>query len=502
MKKLNLIIGIMLSITTGTFSQNVDDALRYSQVFYNGTARFMSMGGAFTALGGDLSVLSQNPAGLGVFRSSEISISPMLFHYKSLTNFNDNNSQDYLYDFTLSQAGVVMNLINKNSETGLINLNFGYSFNRTNNLNQSIVIEGVSENSSLADYWAYISEGYTKSGLGQSNKLFDAFLANQVLVIDTLSGVSDSYGTIYSYWGDSLPSIYGQTIKRIITSDGYTGEHAISIAGNFSNKLFLGLTLGISKISYESKYEHLEATDKDLPSQYTDFVYNYYFSDKGTGYSLKLGAIFKPIEPLRIGLAFHSPTYYRIDEYVHDEITAHKKGNYIPPAINNPTRYSYALTTPFKAIVGVAYQLKKLAVFSAEYEFADYGMAKFSETGDNFDYTGKNDTIKSTLGSVNNFRIGTEVRLGRLYFRGGYSYYGKAFKKGDISDNIDYDSFSAGIGFREQNVYIDFGYSGLINPQKYILYQYGSDPDVVTAMSSMSIHRNMFIVTFGYKFGY
>jgi hypothetical protein len=241
MKKLNLIIGVMLSITTGTFSQNVDDALRYSQVFYNGTARFMSMGGAFTALGGDLSVLSQNPAGLGVFRSSEISISPQLFHYKSLTNFNNNNSQDYLYDFTLSQAGIAINLINKNSETGLINLNFGYSFNRTNNLNQSIVIEGISDNytRSMADYWAYNSEGYTKEGLGQSNKLFDAFLANQVLVIDTLSGVSDSYGTIFSYWGDSLPSIYGQTIKRIITSDGYTGEHAISIAGNFSNKLFL-----------------------------------------------------------------------------------------------------------------------------------------------------------------------------------------------------------------------------------------------------------------------
>lgn len=494
----------MLLTATGSYSQNVDDALRYSQVFYNGTARFMSMSGAFTALGGDLSTLSQNPAGLAVFRSSEISISPQLFNYRSLTSFNNNNSRDYLYNFNLSQAGIALNLINRKTETGLINLNFGYSFNRTNNLNQSIVIEGISNNNtqSMADYWAYMSEGHTKADLASSGKLYDAFLANQVWVIDTLSGISDSYGTIYSDWGDSLPSIYGQTIKRIITSDGYTGEHAISIAGNFSNKLFLGLTLGISKLNYESKYAHLEATDKDLPSKYTDFVYNYYMLDKGTGYSLKLGAIFRPIEPLRIGLAFHSPTYYKIDEYVHDDITAHQTGNYIPTASNYPTRYSYALTTPFRVIVGVAYQLKKLAIFSAEYEFADYGMAKFSETGDNYNYTGKNDTIKSTLGSVHNLRIGTEVRLGKLYLRGGYSYYGKAYKKGDISDNIDYDSFSAGVGFREQNIYIDFGYAGLINPQKYILYQYGTDPGVVTAMSSMTIHRNMFTVTFGYKFGY
>lgn len=216
MKKLNLFIGIMLSIATGTFSQNVDDALRYSQVFYNGTARFMSMGGAFTALGGDLSSLSQNPAGLGVFRSSEISISPQLFHYKSLTRFNENNSQDYLYDFTLGQAGIALNLINKNSETGLINLNFGYSFNRTSNLNESIVIEGTSKNSSLADYWAYISEGYTLDALAQSNKVYDAYIAKLVGVIDTLPGFYKSlmYKSMFFPGGDSL---YGQTIKRTIS---------------------------------------------------------------------------------------------------------------------------------------------------------------------------------------------------------------------------------------------------------------------------------------------
>lgn len=491
-------------MTTGIFSQNVDEALRYSQVFYNGTARFMGMGGAFTALGGDLSALSQNPAGLGLFRSSEISISPQLFNFKSNTKFNDNLSQDYLYDFALSQAGIALNLINNNSETGLINLNFGYSFNKTNNLNQSIVIEGISESNtsrSLADYWAYISEGYTKLALGQSSRHFDAFLANSVLVIDTLSGFSDSYGTMYSYWGDSLPSIYGQTIKRIITSNGYTGEHALSIGANFSNMFFLGLTLGISRLNFENRYEHLEVTDKDLPSGITDFTYTYYYKDNGTGYSLKMGAIFKPIEPLRIGIAFHSPTYFKIDEYVNDNITAHRNGS-VYQRENYPTRYSYALTTPFRVMAGGAYQLKKIAVISAEYEFVNYGSAKFSETGDNFDYTGRNDTIKSTLGPAHNFRIGTEVRLGKLYFRGGYGHYGKAFKNGDINDNIDYDTYSAGIGFREQNIFIDFAYTGLINPQKYILYQYGTDPGVVTAMSSMNLKRNMFTVTFGYKFNY
>ena len=112
---------------TGVKSQNVDDALRYSQIFYGGTARFMSMGGAFTALGGDISSISQNPAGIGVFRSSEITLTPQLYHINTSSNFYG-ISNDYLYNFNLNQAGIVNSFISNNKETGLISLNMGYSF--------------------------------------------------------------------------------------------------------------------------------------------------------------------------------------------------------------------------------------------------------------------------------------------------------------------------------------------------------------------------------------
>ena len=98
MKKISLIISAILFVSAISFSQNVDDALRYSQVFYGGTARFMSMGGAFTALGGDISSLSQNPAGLGVFRSSEITLTPQLMYNKTSASFNG-ITEDYLYNF-------------------------------------------------------------------------------------------------------------------------------------------------------------------------------------------------------------------------------------------------------------------------------------------------------------------------------------------------------------------------------------------------------------------
>ena len=193
MKRFTLTIIAAMTLSAGIFSQNVDDALRYSQLFYNGTARFMSMGGAFTALGGDLSSLSQNPAGLGVFRSSEISFSPQLFHINTSADFNG-LSADYIYNFNLGQAGIALNLINNTNQSGLITLNAGYSFNRTNNFNSSTRIQGRNDNSSMADYWADQSYGihYTNLG-GAAGIAYDAWIMDTI----TWSGGTE-YGTVFS----------------------------------------------------------------------------------------------------------------------------------------------------------------------------------------------------------------------------------------------------------------------------------------------------------------
>ena len=153
MKKTVLIILFGFTVFLGVNSQNVDDALRYSQLFYSGTARFNSMGGAFTALGGDLSSLSLNPAGIGVYRSFEITVTPQLVYNNITSRFNNTGSSDLRYNFNLGQIGIVGNIISNSNSTGLINLNVGYSFMRTNNFNQNITISGISDNSSMADYW-------------------------------------------------------------------------------------------------------------------------------------------------------------------------------------------------------------------------------------------------------------------------------------------------------------------------------------------------------------
>ncbi len=475
-------------------AQNLDDALRYSQVFYSGTARFNSMGGAFTALGADLSSLSQNPAGIGVYRSSEFSITPQLNYIRSNTNF-DGSTSDYLYNFNLNQGGFVRNMLKNEGTSGIISFNIGYSFNMTNNLNQNNMVSGINNSSSMADSWAAYSEGTHFTDLGGAEGI-----AYDTWIIDTITGSGgNSYETVFSNYGDNPPSVYGQKVKRSVTNEGYLGEHAISFGGNYSNKIFFGATIGINTLRYNSYFEHIESTDVSLPSQFKSFNYIDYFEDRGTGFTFKFGLIAKPVEMVRIGVAFHTPTYYKIDEYFYEDISSKFTDGSNYQARNEPLRFNYALNTPFRFLAGVGVQVQKYALLSADYEYVDYSSAYFFQTGDGYNYSEKNNNIRGSLKSVSNFRIGGEFRLNKLYFRSGYGYYGKPFKSIEENSNLDYRTISCGLGFRERNLSIDFGYVNYRSSQLNYLYQL--DSWYSPANYILETNKNLFSLTMGLKFG-
>jgi long-subunit fatty acid transport protein len=318
--------------------------------------------------------------------------------------------------------------------------------------------------------------------------------------MDTVTGSGGkSFGTVFSNYGDNPTSTYGQTIRRLVTNEGYIGEHSFSIGGNYSNKVFFGATFGVTTLRFTSHYEQLESTDITLPSQFKDFTYTDHFEDRGTGYSLKLGAIFKPVDAVRIGLAFHSPTWYRINEYYYNDITSNFTDGGKYESSNDPLRFNYALATPFKFLAGVGVQIRKFALLSADYEFVDYSSARFSQTGDGYDYSLKNLEIKNSLKPTSNFRLGGEFRLNNLYLRTGYGFYGKPFKSGEDNANLDYSSISFGAGFREQNLSIDFAFTNYKYSQKYFLYPV--DAGIDPAVADLNTIKNMFTLTLGYKFG-
>ncbi len=495
MKRLALILAVALLTFTGLLAQNVDDALRYSQIFYNGTARFMSMGGAFTALGADLSAISLNPAGTGVFRSSEISLTPQLNYLNSSSLFNNSSSSDFDYKFNLSQAGVVSNILSNESSTGLISLNVAYSFNMTNNFNERAVINGISDNSSMADYWVYQANGNSKADLSNT-----PLIASKTYIIDYLPGSTNLYGTVFSQWGDSAYATYGQNIRRIIDNKGYTGEHTFSIGGNYSNKLFFGMALGINSLRYMGHYEHLESDINNVIYDFKNFTYTDHLEASGTGISLKIGTIYRPVEYLRIGLAIHSPVIYRITENYNDNITStfdtEVDGVSKYESSNEPSRYKYTFTTPFRINAGIALQLKKLALISADYEFVDYRISRFSNASDNYNYYEENDGIKNILKPTSNFRLGSEFRFNNLYLRGGYSYYGKAFSPDEINKDLHYNALSLGFGFRQQSFYFDLAFTSLYNTRSYYMYY---DPPYLNP-ANIETSKKSFMTTVGFKF--
>ena len=148
----------MILITTQLLSQNASDALRYSRIFYGGTARFQGMGGAFGALGADFSVIATNPAGLGIYKSSEISVSPSFSINPTSSDFNGEIGNGTKYNFALGNFGVVFTIksAKKNKSSGFQNFNIGFGMNRQNDYNSRIFMHGTNNSSSMMTDWVNI----------------------------------------------------------------------------------------------------------------------------------------------------------------------------------------------------------------------------------------------------------------------------------------------------------------------------------------------------------
>lgn len=499
MKKRILIFAAVLILPLLMTAQNLDDALRYSKLFYQGTARFNGMGGAFTALGGDLSAISLNPASAAVFRTTEFSVSPQLMFKSTSTSYNGYGNSMQSSDFNIGQLGLV-SAVTLGQGSGLTGLSIAYSYNRTNNFNMHATIDGISNASSMSDYWASLANGLYTDELSDNTSA--GYMAYETWLIDTLPGSYTQYGSVFSYYGEMDPA-YGQQTKRTIDNGGYTGEHTIAIAANVGNKLYLGAGFGLTTLAYTGHYQHTEIDAADNVPDFVDFTYTDHFNATGSGWNFKLGAIVKPFEMLRIGFSFSTPTVYKVSENYFSNMTSYfngdtpgntdDDGNY--SVEKDPLTYSYRVTTPYRINTGIAFQVGTLALLSADYEFVDYASAKLSRGIDGYNFSSENEDLRSNLKSAGNLRLGAEVRLGSVYLRGGYRYYGSSFNDSSLNADADYQGYSAGIGYRQKNFYVDFSFSGLINSEQYMMY-----PDAWLEPVVIDNHDKTLTATVGLKF--
>ena len=502
MKKIIYTLTTLL-FSTGIFAQDLVDALRYSDYKINGTARSTAMGNAFGALGGDFSVLSTNPAGLGLYRSGELVFTSNFSKSNAEASYIGSTASDSKYNFSLNNIGYVATYQpNNNGESSLVSISFGVGYNKLNNFNKNMLAQGYNSTQSMIDNIASSSNGILKEDLYDENHpydyydLWDTKMAWETYLIDLEDGYNNQYIPHGLYTGDLVNQ------RKTTTQRGYINEYLFSLAANFNHRVYVGATLGIHDVNYEesSIYYEFNANSAFATNEaYMDnFSYYQNLNTAGTGFNIKLGAIFKPTDNIRLGIAIHSPTFYSLNDKYNYKIASQTENGFLEEESPHG-EYDYHLETPLRAIFSAAYVIGKKGLVSIDYEVVDYSTAKLRDGGGNYQFTNENNDINEAYKSVGNLHIGGEYRLTNNFsLRAGYENYPSAFNKNafnttQLNSDADYSSVSAGLGIKQGNFYIDMAYKHDISKEYNTLYS-GSD------FAKFDTTRDNLIMTLGFKF--
>lgn len=471
MKKILFLIVLVGAISLG-YAQKDTDLMRYSQLNLGGDARFTAMGGAFGALGANASALGVNPAGLGIYSKNEVSFSMALNQNVSNTRYFNTPRESWDIQFNIPQFSGVITIFEGSQLAAdeWRRVQFAFGMNRTNDFNSTARIEGFNTSSS------YVQSVVNDANGTHYNQLdpFYAELFYYSWLIDTVQGQNNKYKTFLE--GGRLMQ------KKNITTRGSSNEVFFSFGGNFSDYLYVGATIGVPVVRYEeySIYSEENTEGTDYNPSFRSFQLAENLETRGTGINLKLGMIYKPLDFFRVGLAFHTPTYYSMTDRYRTSLT-YTMGGVVNESKDSPSgSYNYEMITPSRAIGSVAFVIGRYGLLSADYEYIDYSRMRMIESSSHA-WT-VNDVVHDNYRSTGNIRLGTEWRLSTFSLRGGYAYQGSPYKNSTIN-NWSNHSVSFGIGFKSGATSFDLSYVRQLTSQDYHLY---SLPDQVVPFANLS----------------
>ena len=445
-------IASILALGVATASaQSAVDAYSLSRNDFKGTARFMSMGGAFGALGGDISTLNQNPGGIGIYRSNDVGITLDLDLQHSSTNTGGLKMTDNQTKFHVNNFGYI-GAINTGSDV-IPFLNFGASYTRANSFDRRFRGRNGNLQGSFSNFIAGATSGegsyagWSQADLTQIDNDYNPYtdswapwmsiLAYNAYLINPQPGTPESANKYQGLWQGGTSG----NSEMVYEEKGYVDEYNISFGGNVMNTLYWGLGFGITDINYTANsFFDEELSHASIPNYEATGVVNgdaYYGLDSwkhitGTGFNFKLGVIVKPINELRLGLAVHTPTYYNLTQQSWARVDYNYSSGYNSSAETNDGwnyQIDWKLRTPWRLIVSVAGVLGGRAIISADYEYRPYqNMAIRDADGNPFTYSGSSTDflkgdIESYYQSSNILRVGAEYRLTPAWsVRAGVNY--------------------------------------------------------------------------------
>jgi hypothetical protein len=527
--KRNLLILAAVFVSVYSFGQGEIDAYRFSKNELSGTARGQAMGGAFGALGGDATGVAINPAGIGIYRSSEIIFNAGLrFNYtkadfegfkesKGNTNFDCDNFA-YMGYFPLESDD-------------RYSLHFGFNYNRLKNFDRKYKASGTGMNSSLTDYMVVVTNG-TKWSFWDNNKLIE----NQFFASGHPHwlGILGWNGYLLNREEDEEKAPNKDRYLSLLDKDdivspqmevnekGSIGAYDFTIGANLNDKLYLGTTVTYTDISYISSTFYSEnfavSGGFNLENEY---------KTEGSGLQAKVGLIFRPADAFRLGISYHSPTWFNLTDYYSGKLTPLKiydeQGMLARPVATPDGMYTeYNFRTPDAWTISAAAILGRLAVVSLDYEYKNYSKMKFSkQKRDDYDFRSENEYINSDFVGTSTIRAGMEIRFtsqfsGRLGCAWMQNPYDSKIRNGKMevvtpgtipNYTLEGDALylTTGVGFRfTPQYYMDLALVYRTQEDKLYFFSpiYDGDNVNVVASTPAKLTNNSFKaqITFGYKF--
>lgn len=447
-------------------AQNINDVLRYSIEEGFGTARFQAMGGAFGALGGDLSSLNVNPAGSSVFNYSQFTVTGANYNRNNDALYGSSTTNTELNALDLNQAGGVFVFKSKNSPWKKVALavnydlveNFDNEFTAIGNTTQGIdnyflnFAQGTPFGNLLIGQNEFLEEAYLRIGAEQGFSDQQAFLGYFGGIIDPLDPSNES-GT--SYVSNALYDNVNQTYRQV--TNGYNGKFTLNLSGQYQDNLHLGASLNFHSIFYD-RLTLLDETgyNTDSPVKFT--VFDNFLHTEGEGFSFSIGGIARLNESIRIGGSYQSPTWYRLRDDSSQRINsdlADDDINFIDFNIVNLFE-EYRIKTPGKITGSAAIVFGKDGLISFDYGYQDFSQAELRPTADP-SFASENDFIANQLGPVNSYRFGGEYRVDRVSLRGGYRIEESPYENDDLISDLE--GFSVGFGYDFGGSKLDLAYS-------------------------------------------
>ena len=445
MRKTAFTLLLALTAVCG-YAQNAYDGLIFSENNYEGTARSVAMGNAFTALGGDLGAVTINPAGSAVAGYSQITLTPGITFSTSTAQgvspyedgslpYFERSMKSRMTRFDMPNIGFTINW-DTNRKTGLKNITLGFIVNKTASFDQDVYANGINSTTSFMGALAVESDGLLATDLGAADAYdympWKSVVGYKSNMIGTFGGYDDRYAGASELIYDNDEIIIGgaldQTYGRRVTGGKF--DYVFNVGANISDFLYIGANLGMTSLDYSHDYyfkekamnpEDFEIAFKDGTTCFNQMKYRYSYAADGEGYYAKFGAILTPGGGFRIGAAIQTPTINTITErWWQSGETEYTSSSFNGHAVSPEGEYRYTFVAPLRANFGIAYTLGNLAAFSVDYEMCDFSTMEFRSEGFDDYFDDANEDIKNRFGMSHALRAGAEMKLGPIAVRAGY----------------------------------------------------------------------------------